>query len=81
MPEGAVVRKVVMYVSSGSFFEGVQLFDSQGTKLLEFGNLNVKEKKEFNLADGERLLGIKANGGIYMNTVKVDLVFVIGWVE
>lgn len=48
-----------MYGRSDSFFGGLQFFDASGTKILEAGNIE-QEKREFSLADGERLLGIKA---------------------
>lgn len=40
-------------------YGGVQFYDKDGKKILEAGNI-VGEKREFELADGERLVGIKA---------------------
>ena len=79
-PEGAIVKKIIMYGRTNCQFGGVQFFDSYGNKILEAGSLEKQAIKEIILKDGERLIGIKANEH-NKTTYKNDLQFVIGWLE
>ncbi len=75
-PEGAIVKRVIIYGRPDSDFGGVEFFDATGTKILTAGNIE-QQKREIILQEGERLIGIKfkANDG---TTYGKDLQFVIG---
>ena len=83
-PEGAIVKKVIMYGDPYSEIGGFQFFDRNGNMILQAGYI-AGNKKEFELAEGERLVGIKShlfNGyGSNASPRQFDLQFMIGWME
>ncbi len=83
-PEGAIVKKVIMYGDSGSEIAGFQFFDTNGNMTLQAGWI-VGNKKEFELAEGERLVGIKSHlwsgHGSSYPPCQYNLQFMIGWME
>ena len=60
IPRGEVVRKIVIHSDSEPEIRGIQFFDIDDQLLLEAGKNDTGVHKEINLADGERLLGVKA---------------------
>lgn len=78
----APIRKVIMRGDSdNSEFGGCQFFAEDGDKLLE-ASFTVGVMREFSLAPGERLVGIKSQMRIYSSLPRQnDLVFLIGWLE
>ncbi len=78
-PIGAVVKRVVIRYDSDTEVRGLQFFDKNNTLILQAGTM-LNGTKEFNLEDGQRLIGIKSklcSKGPRM----FDLVFIIGWME
>jgi hypothetical protein len=80
-PQGAVVKKVIMYGDADSLLTGVQFFNKAGTLILSFGDLDKAVKKEFWLEDTERLIGIKSKLVGNNTSEHLDFVFVIGKYE
>ena len=60
IPEGSVVRKVVIYHDEdGTYLRAIQFFDKSESLLLQSGHVRGTPKT-INLAEGERLIGFKS---------------------
>ncbi len=71
-----------MWGASDLEFGGVQFFDKNGKKILQAGYTAGTNRKEFLLADGERLVGIKSKLRVEKEKPRQDdLQFVIGFME
>ena len=60
IPSGEIIRKIVIHSDSEPEIRGIQFFDIDDQLLLEAGKSDSGVHTEINLADGERILGIKA---------------------
>ena len=55
-PPGSVVKRVSVWCGSG-WTVGIQMFDQNGASILEIGDKS-RPKYDFDLNDGERIVGI-----------------------
>lgn len=70
-----------MYGRKDANIGGFQFYDENGIKILEAGSIEQLQS-EFELNEGERLIGIKAKSNEDKNTTyKKDIQFIIGWLE
>lgn len=60
IPRGEIIRKIVIHSDQEPEIRGIQFFDIDDQLILEAGKSDSGEHREINLADGERILGIKA---------------------
>ena len=60
IPRGEIIRKIVINSDQEPEIRGIQFFDIDDQLILEAGKSDSAVHKEINLADGERILGIKA---------------------
>jgi hypothetical protein len=84
-PAESEVRRVVYLHNGSSTFLGVKLFDKDGNKLLETASWNAynnhfNKKKTIELAEGERIIGIKSTSRDQY-CAHDNLQFVIGRLE
>lgn len=61
IPEDAEIRKVTMYAwnDGDNAFTSIELFDADGNSILKVGQTENRKSKTFELAEDERLIGIK----------------------
>jgi hypothetical protein len=83
IPEGAVIRKVIMYTSEedNTCLWGVQFFDKDNKMLLEAGcteDEKVKHSREFTLEEDERIVGVKSQVDKGYEPEQLDIVFILG---
>jgi hypothetical protein len=68
-----------------SEFGGVIFYDAQDRKILEAGHTNTRQKREFELQENERIVGIKSKligqPGSPLSPRQDDLQFVIASLE
>ncbi len=80
IPQGAQIRKIVLWYNSTGFLISIQLFGANDAKLLEFGWFEVSRVKEksqtYFMEVGERIIGIRSRAGT--DACQNDFQFVIG---
>ena len=78
-PEGAVVKKVVIYcLHPHDYFEGIQFYDRENLLILQAGEFEGKSK-EIILEENERLIGVKARRfGIEETFALIDFRLITG---
>lgn len=78
-PPDSLVRKVRVWCGSGTTV-GIEMFNNDDESVLEIGEKKF-ESYDFDLAEGERIVGVWSRLYQVSNKGHCHLTFVIGWLE